>query len=33
MHNKPKTDVHSGLKLTGPEEEEKEVLWPIAQYA
>jgi hypothetical protein len=31
LHNKPKTEVHSVHKITGPKEEEKEELWSIAQ--
>jgi hypothetical protein len=31
LHNNPNIEVHSGRKLTGPKEEEKEELWPIAK--
>jgi hypothetical protein len=31
LHNKPMAELHPGHKLTSPEEEEKEELWPVAQ--
>jgi hypothetical protein len=31
LYNKHKAELHPGLKLTNPEEEEKEELCPIAQ--